>query len=102
VPLLKIDGVLIWDDLLWNREHPAEERPESGIRLFRAASAASLNILHDGCQMIVIKTRDRPKTEGSVHLGKMMEKWMPPRVRKQIRKINRKVPNLLAHRQSTS
>ena len=63
-PLLKVGGVLIWDDLLWERERPAAERPEYGIRHFCVAFADSLTILHDGSQMIVTKTRNWPKTAG--------------------------------------
>jgi predicted O-methyltransferase YrrM len=105
-PLLKVGGVLIWDDLLWERERPAEERPEYGIRHFCAAFADSLNILHDGYQMIAIKTHDWPKTKDIVNLGNMVEKWVPARPRKQIRKIRRKLERKLirifSRRQSTS
>jgi predicted O-methyltransferase YrrM len=97
-PLLNVGGVLIWDDLLWERERPAEERPEYGIRHFCAAFAETLNILHDGYQMIVIKTQAWPKVEDVVGRANMLEKWMPAWVKKKIKKIKRKTNRILARR----
>jgi predicted O-methyltransferase YrrM len=59
-PLLRVGGVLIWDDLRWGRGKPDDERPESAIQLFRSAFSSCLEILHEDRQMIVRKKAEWP------------------------------------------
>jgi predicted O-methyltransferase YrrM len=54
-PLLRVDGVLIWDDLAWGKDRPGAERPAEGIRLFRMAFAKCLDVLYEGEQLITRK-----------------------------------------------
>jgi hypothetical protein len=59
-PLLRVGGILMWDDLRWGRDKPDEERPESAIRLFCSAFSSCLEVMHDDRQMIVRKTAAWP------------------------------------------
>lgn len=59
-PLLRTNGILIWDDLKWGRNKPSKERPGEAIRLYCSAFANCLDIMHDDWQMIARKTRDWP------------------------------------------
>lgn len=59
-PLLRVGGVLIWDDLLWGPERPDDSRPGPGIRMFAEMFADCLDVLHEGEQMIVMKTANWP------------------------------------------
>ncbi len=61
-PLLRVNGILIWDDLRWGGGKADAERPESAIRLFCSAFSRSLSVLHDDRQMIIRKTSDWPAT----------------------------------------
>ncbi len=58
--LLKVDGVLLFDDYLWHPELPPMARPQAAIDLFLNAFADQLTLLHKGGQVIVRKTAGRP------------------------------------------
>jgi hypothetical protein len=68
-PLLKVGGVIIWDDLLW--EGPSEwepairsgEGPGRGILLFCSTFKPCLKVLHKGYQLIARKTDEWPPLE---------------------------------------
>lgn len=65
-PLLRVGGILIWDDLKWGAGKKADsDRPESAIRLFCSAFSDAIEILHDDRQMIVRKSTDWPLVPGS-------------------------------------
>lgn len=59
-PLLRVGGVMIWDDLKWGRGKPDADRPESAIRLFCSAFSSCLDVVYEDRQMIVRKTSDWP------------------------------------------
>lgn len=60
-PLLKPQGVLIWDDLRWGRDRPPAERPGPAIELFRDTFCPCMSVLHQGRQLIVRKTAEWPR-----------------------------------------
>lgn len=59
-PLLKVDGIIIWDDLDWGSKLPSADRPGDAIRLFAKSFAPCLHILHQRSQLIARKTSDWP------------------------------------------
>lgn len=59
-PLLKVGGVIIWDDFLWKPQLADAERPAPGIALFLKTFAPCLKQLHDGYQVIAEKTAEWP------------------------------------------
>lgn len=61
-PLLKVDGIMIWDDLDWGSDLPSAERPGDAIRLFARTFAPCLEVLHERSQLIARKTSDWPST----------------------------------------
>jgi predicted O-methyltransferase YrrM len=60
--LLKVGGVLIWDDYRWEMELPSEKRPQHAIDAFCRTFAPCIRELHNGYQVIVEKTADWPTT----------------------------------------
>lgn len=64
-PLLRVGGILIWDDLRWGTGKADRDRPESAIRLFCSAFSNAIEVLHDDRQMIVRKSSDWPLISGS-------------------------------------
>ncbi len=60
-PLLKIGGIIIWDDYKWKMELPSEERPEDAINVFCEAFSQCLNILHRQYQVAAEKTQAWPE-----------------------------------------
>jgi predicted O-methyltransferase YrrM len=68
-PLLKPDGIIIWDDYVWEMGRlPAEERPKDGVDLFLELHADQLDVLERGYQVIARRTPKRAEladfTEG--------------------------------------
>jgi predicted O-methyltransferase YrrM len=59
-PLLRVGGILIWDDLIWGGDRADHKRPEHGIRQFYRAFASCMDVLHEGHQLIARKTKDWP------------------------------------------
>lgn len=59
--LLKPGGILIWDDVGWRTDLPADARPEDGVRLFCESFRSAIKVHHDGYQMIVEKTAEWPR-----------------------------------------
>lgn len=59
-PLLKVDGIIIWDDLDWGSKLPSANRPGDAISLFARSFAPCLDILHQRSQLIARKTSDWP------------------------------------------
>ena len=62
-PLLKVGGILIWDDWKWELERPSSERPEHAVDLFCTAFAPCLKTLHKSYQVAVEKTGEWPDPE---------------------------------------
>lgn len=60
--MLKVGGILIWDDLTWKKDEVADKkRPEAAIRLFSSAFASAVAVLRSASsQMIVRKTAEWP------------------------------------------
>lgn len=58
--LLKIGGILIWDDYKWRRDQPSEVRPEHAIDLFCSMFAGCYEELHRDYQVIIKKTAEWP------------------------------------------
>ena len=64
-PLLKPDGIIIWDDYVWEMGRlPAEERPKDGVDLFLGLHADQLTILERGYQVIAQRTSKRENLSG--------------------------------------
>jgi predicted O-methyltransferase YrrM len=62
-PLLRIGGIMIWDDYKWFAHIPSIMRPEHAIDLFHSAFTNCFTELHrDDSQLIIEKTADWPKT----------------------------------------
>lgn len=59
-PLLKVGGVLIWDDLTWGAKNTADARPHDGIWQFCLSFEECITYLHEGAQMIVRKEHEWP------------------------------------------
>jgi predicted O-methyltransferase YrrM len=51
-PLLKRNGIIIFDDYLWHLEWPVEWRPQMAIDNFLSSVGSQLEILHKGYQVI--------------------------------------------------
>lgn len=60
-PLLRINGIMIWDDFKWKPDKDDAERPESAIKLFCEAFAPCLTILHNDKQMMIRKDAEWPQ-----------------------------------------
>lgn len=77
--LLKPDGMIIFDDYLWNLEKAQTERPKVAIDAFITAWANHIRIRERGHQVIVEKLRPRSEEElvGSpvVHSEEWEEKY---------------------------
>ena len=58
--LLRIGGMIIWDDYQQNLDRPSEARPQHAIDLFRATFRDCITDLHIGYQIIARKTADWP------------------------------------------
>ena len=59
-PLLKIGGIMIWDDLKWEGAVPPDQRPGCAITLFCSAFKSCLSILHEDSQLIAQKIKEWP------------------------------------------
>lgn len=51
-PLLKRNGIIIFDDYLWRLEAPIEDRPQRAIDDFLSSVGSQLEILHKDYQVI--------------------------------------------------
>jgi predicted O-methyltransferase YrrM len=59
--LLKVGGIVIWDDLKWKRrELPSAERPGPAIDLFAKIFGECMVELHRGYQLMARKTKEWP------------------------------------------
>ena len=58
--LLKVGGVIIFDDYRWGREYPDEIRPGIAIDAFISAHRNHLELVHQGYQVIVRKKEGPP------------------------------------------
>jgi predicted O-methyltransferase YrrM len=54
-PLLKRNGIIIFDDYLWRLEWPVERRPKMGIDNFLSSVGSQLEILHKGRRQVIGK-----------------------------------------------
>jgi predicted O-methyltransferase YrrM len=54
-PLLKVGGLMIFDDYLWNTDKPAGERPQMAIDQFLQERQQKHVLLHQEYQVIVQK-----------------------------------------------
>jgi hypothetical protein len=64
-PLLKPDGIIIWDDYVWEMGRlPAEDRPKDGVDLFLGLHAGQLAVLERGYQVVAQKTPKRRDQSG--------------------------------------
>jgi len=59
-PLLKQDGIVIWDDYVWEMGRlPAEQRPKDAVDLFLGLHTDQLTVLERGYQVIAQRTPTR-------------------------------------------
>ena len=63
-PLLKVGGILVFDDYRWHLEKPIGERPAAAIDEFLAEFGGQIEILHKDGQVIVRKTVPSPREPG--------------------------------------
>jgi predicted O-methyltransferase YrrM len=57
-PLLKPDGIMVFDDYLWGADtQPPEEKPKLGIDSFLAAYRGKLKIIEQGYQVAITKVK---------------------------------------------
>jgi len=59
-PLLRIGGLMIWDDVEFHLEWEASERPADAIKMFSAIFGDSFRELYRGWQLIVRKEGEWP------------------------------------------
>ena len=52
-PLIKLGGIVIWDDYSWSPDAPPEQRPQPAIDAFLAAHEGQYRLLAKGLQVIV-------------------------------------------------
>jgi predicted O-methyltransferase YrrM len=93
--LLKVGGLLIWDDYSWGRDKPPEERPGPAVDLFLEAFGGCFRQLHNRPQMVVSKTREWP--EAKTALAAAQEK-PPPRTIGNLIRFFRKGPMMRRQR----
>jgi predicted O-methyltransferase YrrM len=77
-PLLKKDGLLIFDDYLWQDYLPMELRPQLAIDSFINAYRYFVEIVHQGCQVILKKINTTFSTENfydSSLIGQYVYSW---------------------------
>ncbi len=64
-PLLKPDGIIIWDDYVWEMGRlPAEDRPKDAVDLFLGLHADQLAVLERGYQVVAQRTPKRQDQPG--------------------------------------
>lgn len=60
-PLLKKEGILIFDDILWKyRGYPRHKWPHEALKLFLRQVKGEYKMLHAGPQVMIRKITDRP------------------------------------------
>jgi predicted O-methyltransferase YrrM len=69
-PLLKIGGILIWDDWQWEKELQSEQRPEHAIDLFYVLFRPCLRELHRDYQLIAEKMAEWPSVPNRLNIPK--------------------------------
>lgn len=74
-PLLKEDGILIFDDYLWKRnEYPPQMRPQMAIDTFVTVYINQLEIIHQSSQVVLKK---RKKSAGHFfHIQQYVYDWL--------------------------
>lgn len=66
-PLLRDDGMLIWDDYQWGKDKGPEDRPHDAIDIFLDMHADQIEILWKGSQVFVKKLkRDEAGTSPAI------------------------------------
>jgi hypothetical protein len=63
--VLKVGGVLIWDDYGLGNEWPDEWRPRTGIDLFLRMQLGSYKLLHKADQVVIRRTKGRDPMPGT-------------------------------------
>lgn len=59
-PLLRIGGIMIWDDFQWGQDKVETYQPGLGIRLFAEAFSHCMEVLYEGNQLIAKKISEWP------------------------------------------
>lgn len=57
--LLRPDGILIFDDYLWELDRQSSQRPQMAIDIFRSEMEEEVETLHEDYQVVVRKRADR-------------------------------------------
>jgi hypothetical protein len=63
--VLKVGGILIWDDYGLGNDWPDEWRPRTGIDLFLRMELGSYKLLHKAFQVIIRRTKGRDPAPGA-------------------------------------
>jgi len=63
--VLKVGGIMIWDDYTLGKEFPDEWRPRTGIDLFLRMQLGSYQLLHKADQVAIRRTKGREPLPGS-------------------------------------
>lgn len=67
-PLLKKDGILIWDDYEWGLDRPPEQRPHDGIDAFLKIHEGDYELLWNRWQVFIRRTAEAtPPAGNSLH-----------------------------------
>jgi hypothetical protein len=93
--LLKVGGLLIWDDYLWGRDKPPEERSRPAVDLFLEAFGGCFQQLHNRPQMVVYKTREWPQAKTAPAIT---QEKPPPRTIGNLIRFFRKEPMMRRQR----
>lgn len=89
-PLLRIGGLMIFDDYLLNLDKPREERCKDAVDLFHKNFAECMTVLACRWQVIVRKTSDWPE-KSRPKLGPSAKRTPMPRFQRRIRKLRRRI-----------
>ena len=74
--LLKVGGVIIFDDYRWGREYPDEIRPGMAVDAFLTAFRNHVEVVHHGYQVMVRKKEGPPRFDPNrILLGEYAYLW---------------------------
>lgn len=75
-PLLKVGGVLIWDDYHWHPHVPSKNRPGPAIDLFLTAFAPCITEIERSSQVFIRKTSEWPKARPPISIPSLSRRFL--------------------------
>ncbi len=73
-PLLKEEGILIFDDYLWEKEYPPQMKPKIAVDAFITVYINHIEVIHRAYQ-VVLKKRKKSNSH-FYHMGKYVYDWV--------------------------